>query len=151
MQSEQYSEHSPLLPSGPPANLSATGNSSYLSQDNSGAFDESKSGGRYGSRVAWRSERPLQYHGQQSMSVPVDAVCLGDVCGQQPRRSRVDLRRSLGLLARLLLVIGASVVCVCLIIYFFGSIMTRKVKPSGHDLYYLANHLQGPYQRPCNS
>lgn len=150
-QSEQYSEHSPLLPFAPPANSNATGNSSYLSRDNSGALDESKSGGRYGSTVAWRSGRPLQYHGQQSMSMPVDPVCLGNAWGQRRRRSRLHLRRSLGLLARLLLVIGASVVCGCFMIYFFGSIMTRKVKPSGHDLYHLANHLPGPYQRPCNS
>lgn len=150
-QSEQYSEHSPLLPSAPRANSNATGNSSYLSQDNSGALDESKSGGGYGSSVAWRSEWSPQYHGQQSMSVPVDTVCLGNAWGQRPRRSHLDLRRSLGSLARLLLIIGASVSCGCFMIYFFGSIRTRKVKPSGHDLYHLANHLPGPYQRPCNS
>lgn len=51
-QSEQYSEHSLLLLSAPSAYSTATGNSSYLSWDNSGALDESRNGGGYGSTVA---------------------------------------------------------------------------------------------------
>lgn len=140
-QSEQSSEHSPLLLSAPPAYLTATCNSSCSSRDNSGALDESKSAGGYGSTVPSRSERSLQYHGQQSMGVPVDI----DFHGNE------NLRRSLGTLARLLLAIGALVICVCLLSNSFGSMMTKEVQPSGHDSVSSAKHLQGQYQRPYNS
>ncbi len=124
---EQYSEHSPLLLSAPPAYSTVPAGSGNPG-NNSGSEGRSIDSGGY-SMTAATGHLGLyrQYDEPQSMGVPVNPDIEAHGWRRRSRRCMVG-RCSLKYLVKLLFLVGLVAVGIGFIIHVVGNIPTKKVK-----------------------